>query len=119
MFSPNVLNVFCYITLLILIYQANLFLFAYSQGEKGDMGQEGDKGEKGETGLKGKEGPPGSPGLTGVRVSGLSFRINSYTHCLCKLILNCLFSLKGPEGKPGKIGERGKQGSKVMTSNHL
>lgn len=89
------------------------------------MGQEGDKGEKGETGLKGKEGPPGSPGLTGVRVSGLSFWSNSYTLTFTdskthrKLFLNFVFSLKGPEGKPGKIGERGKQGSKVLTSNDL
>lgn len=92
------------------------------------MGQEGSNGDKGETGLKGKEGPPGNPGLTGVRVSvPIPYQTNTifffffYKKLFQKFLLDYFYSnlfppssSQGPEGKPGKIGEKGKQGPKVL-----
>lgn len=84
-----------------------------AQGDKGDMGQEGDNGEKGELGLKGKEGPPGSPGINGVRVRDVLITVSDP---LRRWISHDAISIQGPEGKPGKVGERGKLGLKVSPS---
>lgn len=97
----------------------SLDLYYSPQGDKGDAGQEGGKGDRGEIGLKGKEGPLGPPGLVGVRVSVTA--ANSKFHSIPmkrQLILSAykprsIFFHQGQEGKPGKIGERGKPGEKV------
>lgn len=91
-----------------------------SQGENGEMGPEGAEGDTGEIGLNGEEGPPGHPGLIGVRVStsAHSSKFNSLSTIRQFFVsiynpVRFFFLHQGQEGKPGKIGERGKPGAKV------